>query len=59
MVRGGAQRLVILHVERSVAVEGDQRRGAEVDRISAKGQGFGRIHTTANPSSDDELDLTV
>ena len=59
MVRDGAKRLVILHIERSVAVEGDQHRGAEVDRIRAKGQGFCRIRTAADPSSNDQLDLAV
>src|SRR5438552_16586995 len=44
MMRLGPQLLIVLDVERPVAVEPNESRGTNVDRVRAQRNGFGCIH---------------
>ena len=57
--RLGAERLVVLDVQRRVAVERDQRGGADVARVGAERQGLGDVDAAADAAGRDELDLAV
>ncbi len=49
--------LVVLDVERRVAVERDQRGGPDVARVRAERQRLGHVHAAADPAGRDDLDL--
>ena len=55
----GAERGVVLLVERRVAVQRDQRRGADRDRIGAQRQRLGDVGAAADAARDDQLHLAV
>ena len=55
----GADGVVVLDVERLVAVEGDQRGGADVDGVGAQGHRLGRVAAVADAAGDDQLHLAV
>ena len=44
----GAERLVVLDVERRVAVERDERGGADVARVGAEGERLGDVDAAAD-----------
>ena len=54
-VRRGADGVVVLDVERLVAVQRDQGRGADVDGVGAQGQGLGHVAAVAQAAGDDQL----
>ena len=55
----GAERGVVLLVERRVAAQRDQRRGADRDRVGAQRQRLGDVGAAADAARDDQLHLAV
>ena len=55
----GAERRVVLFVQRRVAVQRDQRRGADRDRIGAERHGLGDVRPAPDAARHDQLHLAV
>ena len=51
----GAERLIILDVDRAIATERDQRSGADRDGIRSHRQCLGNIGAAADAAGDDQL----
>ena len=58
-VRLGPELLVILHIDRLIAVERNQRRGSDVDGVGSQRDCLGRVHAVANAAGDDQLHHAV
>src|ERR1700730_10456236 len=55
----GAERVVVIDVERLVAVQGNERRGADIDGIGSQGHRLGRIHSITNATGNNQLYLAI
>src|SRR5258708_17725142 len=55
----GTERVVVRLVDRSVAVDGDERRGADRDGVGAHRQRLGDVCARADAARDHELHLAV
>ena len=58
-VRFCSQLVIVLEVDRFVAIESDESGRAQIDSISTESEGFCRIGTAANTAGNNQLHLAV
>ena len=54
-----AELVIVVHMQRLVAVQGNQCGGADIDGVRAQRDGLGRIRAVTNAARNDELNFPI